>query len=194
MKLDKKLFFLMSIGLWLMLVGCTSTTPEPTVTPEPIEVESVDKEVITLGVISNDPIEEIEELQPLADYLAASLTDTDVDIKIVLTLQDMVDAMSNGEIDIFFESVYGAAIVMEASNSQLALRRWKGGVEEYHTVIFANTDSQLTDISDIGGNIIAFEASESTSSFVLPSIYLRDAGFNLGVATLYFRIMQPHAS
>lgn len=174
--------FIYLIVLVLALTACTSAdtseTDVPTVEASPIP----EGETITLGAISNDPIEEIEEMQALADYLSSNLSEvgiTTVDIKIVESLQEMVDAVASGEVDIFFESAYGATLVADAADAHLALRRWKSGVEEYHAVIFSSADSDITAVSEMPGNTIAFEASESTSSFVLPAIYLYNEGLNL---------------
>jgi phosphonate transport system substrate-binding protein len=138
--------------------------------------------VIVLGDISDDPANVIEEMQPLADYLAANLGDYGImqgDIVVVGSTEEMAEKLASGEIDLYFDSVYPATVVSDASGAQPFLRRWRDGVEEYHTVIFTTSDSGVESIQGLQGQMIAFDEPTSTSGFVLPYVYLLEQGLTL---------------
>lgn len=166
------------IVLLFVAAGCASAPSEATpagVEPAPLP----EGEALVLADISDDPIETIEELQPLVDYLAAHLADFGIaegQVKVATSIQEMADFMAGGEVDLYFDSVYPATVVSNASGAQPILRRWKGGVSEYHAVLFASTESGITSIDDLPGHRIAFEEDFSTSGYVLPLSYLIEHG------------------
>ena len=106
---------------------------------------------IVLGDISDDPAEVIEGTQPLADYLALQLGDygiTEGQVKIPATVEEMSHLVSTGQVDLYFDSIYPATLVSDASGAHPILRRWRFGVEKYHSVIFASKESGI-DLSKI---------------------------------------------
>jgi phosphonate transport system substrate-binding protein len=68
-------------------------------------------------------------------------------------------------------SVYGAG--------KLLLRRWKGGMADYHASIFTTRNGETKRLEDLKGKIIAFEDPESTSGYFLPRLFLTKRGFKL---------------
>jgi phosphonate transport system substrate-binding protein len=68
-------------------------------------------------------------------------------------------------------SVYGAG--------KLLVRRWKGGMAEYHSAIFTTRNGETKRLEDLKGKIIAFEDPESTSGYFLPKLFLTKKGFKL---------------
>ncbi len=168
----------------IILIAAAACTNAASDSPTPIENLS-DSDFgfpIVLGDISDDPAEVIEGTQPLADYLASQLLDygiTDGQVKIAATVDEMSQLMSTGKIDLYFDSVYPATIVSDASGSYPILRRWRFGVKEYHAVIFASIESGITSIDDLPGHIIAFDSPYSTSGFLIPSVYLIEHNMNL---------------
>lgn len=190
----KRIDVLLLSGLFaLLLAACAEPvveTPTAEATAEPTgEAGQPDEEGVTLvlGDISDDPANVIEEMQLLADYLAANLADhgvAAVDIKVVETPEEMAAALESGEIDLYFDSVYPATLVSDASGAQPFLRRWRDGVEEYHSVIFVRSDSGIESLEDLQGQLVAFDEPTSTSGFVLPYVYLvGDQGFTLSEKT-----------
>lgn len=178
MKLSKKdLIFV--ISLMLLLSGCTATpTTMPTTEPEP----TTPQRTIVLGDISDDPAEVIEGTQPLADYLAAELAGYGIqagEVKIAQSTDEMAELLTSGEVDIYFDSVYPATVVSDASGGQVILRRWRFGVEEYQSVIFTSKDSGITSLAQLNGRKIAFDNQFSTSGYVLPAIHLTEYGILL---------------
>ena len=139
-------------------------------------------QVIVLGDISDDPAEVIEGTQPLADYLAGKLGDfgiTEGQVRIASTADEMSEYLTAGEVDIYFDSVYPATLISDATGAQPFLRRWRFGVEEYYSVIFTSKDSGITSVADLPGHVIAMDNPFSTSGFVLPSNYLIGEGYQV---------------
>ncbi len=160
-----------------MLAACTGPATE---TPTPPEVS--DAQIIVLGDISDDPGEVIEGTQPLADYLAANLGDfgvTEGQVKIAATADEMARLLEEGEVDIYFDSVYPATLISDATGAQPFLRRWRYGVEEYYTVIFTHKDSGIDSIEDLPGHMIAMDNPFSTSGYLLPAVHLMEQGLTL---------------
>jgi phosphonate transport system substrate-binding protein len=92
---------------------------------------------------------------------------------------EMIRLLKAGEVDIYFDSVYPATVISDASGGQPILRRWRFGVETYHTVIFASTESGISDLADLPGHKLALDNPFSTSGYVLPAMTLLDAGLTL---------------
>ena len=130
---------------------------------------------IVIGEINSDSVEAVEEAQPIADYLAANLSDYDIDggsVVVAESIDEMIELFEDGEVDLVFDSVFPATVISDATGAEIFIRRWKKGVEEYHTVIFASADSDITSVDDLTGNTIAFEDDFSTSGYVLPYVHL----------------------
>ncbi len=170
----------------LALMACATLSPE---TPSPTATAAAmsEPQAIVLGDISDDPGEVIEGSQPLAEYLAAQLQDFGIvegRVRVAADADEMVALLKDGEVDLYFDSVYPATLISDASGAQPILRRWRFGVESYYTVIFANAESGVAAVEDLPGHIIALDNQLSTSGYLLPAVYLEEAGLNLvGKAT-----------
>jgi len=91
----------------------------------------------------------------------------------------MIQLLASGEVDLYFDSTYPATLVSDAAEARIILRRWRFGVEEYQSVIFASEASGITSIDQLPGHMVAMDAPYSTSGFVLPSVLLIENGFKL---------------
>jgi len=169
--------------LLISLISCTST-PSTDMSKEPPETPSFSEESwpIVLGDISDDPGEVIEGTQPLADYLAARLGEfgiTEGQVRVVASADEMTRLLVDGEVDLYFDSVYPITLVSDASGAQPFLRRWRFGVEEYYTVIFASVESGIASVYDLPGHMLALDNPFSTSGFLMPAVYLTEHGLQL---------------
>ena len=134
---------------------------------------------IVLGDVADDPAKKIARFTPLADYLGANLGERGIagaEIKIAPDMETMATWLATGQVDLYFDSLYPAMIVSDRSGAQPILRRWKDGVSEYHTVIFARADSGIESLDDLRDQVIALDEEFSTSGFLLPVAYLAEHG------------------
>ena len=164
-----------------ILVACSGSGGTAT----PVETEAVveaEGRAIVLGDISDDPAEVIDGTQPLADYLAEHLKEygiTSGQVKVVPSASEMAQLMKDGKVDLYFDSTYPATLISDETGAQIILRRWRFGVEEYHSVIFASQESGITKLEELKGHMVAMDAPYSTSGFVLPTVHMIDNGLAL---------------
>ncbi|MEJ5224171.1 MAG: PhnD/SsuA/transferrin family substrate-binding protein [Anaerolineales bacterium] len=167
----------------IILAACAN--PSATSSPQPTSTTAAQpapERLLVIGDISDDPAEVIEGTQPLANYLAAQLTDfgyTGGTVRVVRTTEEMITLLKNGEVDICFDSTYPATLLSDATGAQIILRRWRFGVEEYQSVIFASKASGITRLEDLPGHLVAMDAPYSTSGFMLPAVLMTERGLTL---------------
>jgi phosphonate transport system substrate-binding protein len=140
--------------------------------------------VLTIGTVANDARDEVEVFTPFVDYIASKMSDVGYAsgrVLVVRTIEEMSELIAAGEVDVYLDSVFPAAVVAEATGAEVRLRRWKGGLREYHSVIFARADTEIFAIEDLAGRVIAFEEEFSTSGYRLPLSMLTSAGLDTGL-------------
>ena len=174
-----KFFTFVTISFFLLgVVACTATpaaTPAATPLPAPTSISKT----IVLGGVSEDSATITKAYQPLADYLAAHLSQYGVTagaVKIAPDQPTMVTMLTNGTVDVYFDSPYGAMIANDKADAQIILRRWKGGVDQYKSLIMVRKDSGIKSLADLKGHVVAFDAPFSTTSFMLPLAYMIQGG------------------
>lgn len=137
---------------------------------------------ITIGTISDEPYEEIREYLPLAQYLAGQLASDGITggkVLITKSIDETAHALREGKLDVFFDSPFPSIAVQNLARTKFLLRRWKKGVEKYHSVIFVLKDSGIKNLQGLKGKIFAFEEPFSTSGYLIPKKMLTDAGIRL---------------
>ena len=155
-----------------VLLSVAACTPKAASNSDPVKLED---DVLVIGDISNDPAEKKEFWQPLADYLETQLADegiSKVEIAVAPDLGTMLLWMKTGKVDLYFDSPYPVLVMSEESGAVPILRRFKGGVGEYHSVFFTRDDSEFNSIEDIEGQKLALEENYSTSGYLLPVAYM----------------------
>ncbi|PSN19179.1 phosphate ABC transporter substrate-binding protein [filamentous cyanobacterium CCP5] len=174
----------------LLLTNCSAKTTEIPVSegseiaPEiafEITTNINDADTIVLGDISDEPAKKMAAYQPFANHLAAQLKTVGIEaarVEVAPDIATMADWLASGKVDLYFDSPFPALMVSEASGGQPILRRWKDGVEAYHTIIFSRADGAVQTLEALPGQMIAFEEPFSTSGFMLPLAYLIEAGLN----------------
>ncbi len=174
-------YFFLIFCVYLLILTACGAPATPTPTPVPPTSTPVGRALI-LGDISDDPAEVIEGTQPLANYLAEQLKDygiTEGKVRVVASTEEMVSLLKSGEIDLYCDSTYPATLISDASGAKIILRRWRFGVEKYHSVIFASKASGITSLKDLPGHLVAMDAPYSTSGFLLPAVHLLERNFKL---------------
>jgi len=170
------------VGL-LLLASCGAPgAPTPPVAPPSSPANSLDQ-IITLGDIDPDePVKKVKRFQPLADYLAEHLESFGIHggrVVIARNIDEMGRFLSDGTVDIYFDSPFPSLAVQEISGSKIILRRWKQGEPEYWSTFIALRGNGISSVKDLLGKTIAFEEPHSTSGFLLPAGTLVDRGYNI---------------
>lgn len=139
-------------------------------------------EAISLGIVSGKPRERIEEYRGFVNYVAQKLSsDSNIKGRVVVagTPRDLASLLDKKKIDFYMESPYPTFLINEQTGAKLLLRRWKGRVSEYRSLLLAMKDSGMTHLEDLLGKIIAFEDPGSTSGYFMPKALLLKKGFKL---------------
>lgn len=139
-------------------------------------------EVIRVASISDEPSEEIETFLPLARYLGARLQEIGVrkgKVVIARTIPEMAELLRAGDVDLYIDSPFPALAVKHLAGSEVSLRRWKKGVDEYSSVIVTPQKGGAAALAELNGRMIAFEDPYSSAGYMLPKLNLMDAGFKL---------------
>ncbi|HSK29731.1 MAG TPA: PhnD/SsuA/transferrin family substrate-binding protein, partial [Candidatus Limnocylindria bacterium] len=139
---------------------------------------------ISLGLVSEINRSGVEDnFRDLARYLGRRLSSTTaIEGRVVVasTPFQMAKLLEQRRVDLYLESPYPTYVINYVHGAgRLLLRRWKGGVPEYHSLIFAKRDQGINRLEDLRGNAIAFEDPSSTSGYFLPRFFLVRAGFKL---------------
>jgi len=183
--MNKNFFRLFSIfALAALALSACQPQAAPTsaaVAPVPA-VNLTQKQIFTIGVVSDDPAGTIEGFQPFADYMVKQLNDQNI-VKgaVVVTpdLDTMVAKLKSGEVDLFYESPYGALYAYENAGAIPLLVGWRKDVGEYHAVIMVRKDSGIKSIQDLKGKLIAFSDAGSTTGYFLPKAFMITSGLSL---------------
>jgi len=95
------------------------------------------------------------------------------------TGQQLLDAVRAGEVDYITESVVMAVRLIDDTDAEPLLVRWKGGVQTYHSLFVSAVDSGIKELEDLIGRTVAFESANSSSAFVIPAVKLLEHGLLL---------------
>jgi phosphonate transport system substrate-binding protein len=152
----------------------------PSFLTEAAETTTDEPRAIRLGLVSSKPRERIEEYLDLTAYIGQKLA-PDLKGKVVVASdrEQLAKLIQEKKVDFYMESAYPTFLINEQTGAKMLLRRWKGGMAEYSTVLLTKNDSGVTRLKDLFGTIIAFEDPGSTSGYFLPKAFLTKQGFKL---------------
>ena len=128
-------------------------------------------EVLVLGSVNDNVRKHVDRMTPMARYLERELADlgvTEVQIRVATTSSEMVAALRDGQVDLYFDSPLVAANIARQAGAEPFLRRWKRGEASYHSLIIVPADSDIQGVEDLVGHRIGFQEPDSTSGFLLP--------------------------
>ena len=150
---------------------------------------------ITLGLVSEINRSAIEEhFRDFVRYVAHRLSSgSEIEGKVVVaaTPFELVKLLEQRRVDFYMESIYPTYTINYVHGAgKMLLRRWKGGMVEYQSLIFTNRDSGVRRLEDLRGKTIVFEDPSSTSGYLVPKIFLQRGGFKL----VEKREFDPYAS
>jgi phosphonate transport system substrate-binding protein len=145
--------------------------------------ETVTPKMISLGLVSGTYQKEIEQhFQVFIDYVARRLSsERGIEGRVVVapTALQLAKLLEEKKVDFYMESPYPTYLINKQGAAVLRLRRWKRGVADYRSIIFAKKDSGTDRLEDFRGKMIAFEDPGSTSGYFLPKVFLLRNGFKL---------------
>jgi phosphonate transport system substrate-binding protein len=143
---------------------------------------------IRLGMVSEINQKEIEQhFQPFINYVAKKLSSTskvEGSVVVASSPSRLANLLTGRRIDFYMESPYPTYLINSVyAGGKLLLRRWKGGMSDYHALIFTKRDGETKSLEDLKGKLVAFEDPESTSGHFLPKLFLTRKGFKLAQKT-----------
>jgi phosphonate transport system substrate-binding protein len=167
----------------LFLSACQAASTPVSEVPVPTRAANLSQDqILAIGIVSDDAAGEIEAAQPFADYMAKQLSDLGIKqgtIVVTPDIETMIEKLKSGDVDLYYESAYGALSAYENASAVPLLRGWRKGVGEYHSIILVRKDSGITSVEDLKGKMLAFSEQKSTTGHFLPETYLFEAGLTL---------------
>ena len=133
--------------------------------------------VIIFGRVHDDPVRAIKDRQEFVDYMAKKLAPVGIaggKIMVVEKMHLLAQALREGKVDLFHDSVVPMMVLSKRAGSVPILRQWKYGEAEYEGVIVVKINSGINTLADLKGKVIAFEEPHSTSASILPRMLLEE--------------------
>jgi len=138
--------------------------------------------VLVFGRIFDDPVRAIKDRQEFVDYLAKKLAPLGFaggKIMVVEKINLLAQALKEGKVDLFHDSVVPTLVLSKSAGSVPILRQWKYGEADYAGLIVVKKDSGINSLADLKGKVIAFEEPHSTSATVLPRMLFEEKKIKL---------------
>jgi ABC-type phosphate/phosphonate transport system, periplasmic component len=138
--------------------------------------------VLVFGRVFDDPVRAIRDRQEFVDYLAKKLAPSGITSGKILVVEKMhmlSQALKEGRVDLFHDSVVPTLVLSKRAGSVPILRQWKYGEADYKGLIVVKKNSGINSLGDLKGKVIAFEEPHSTSATVLPRMLLEEKKFKL---------------
>jgi phosphonate transport system substrate-binding protein len=132
---------------------------------------------LIFGRVHDDPVRSIRDRQEFVDHLAKKLAPQGIagaKILVVDKMHLLAQALREGKVDLFHDSVAPTLVLSKRTGSVPILRQWKYGEADYDGVIVVKKDSGIRTLADLKGKVIAFEEPHSTSATVLPRMLLQE--------------------
>ena len=143
-----------------------------------------DAHVLVLGRVSDNPAAHYDQLKPLLNYVVERMADLGIREGQVLMARDgaaMANYLRQERVDWLTETAGAALAMMARGGAEPLALSWRGGLEQYHSVLVARHDSGIDGIDELNGRTIAFQHPMSTSAYLVPAGMLLDRGKRLAV-------------
>jgi len=143
---------------------------------------AADGRVLVFGRVHDDPVRSIRDRQEFVDYIAKKLGPLGFAggrIMVVEKINLLAQALKEGKVDLFHDSVVPTLVLSKSAGSVPILRQWKYAEAEYEGVIVVKKGSGIDTLADLRGKVIAFEEPHSTSASILPRMLLEEKKLKL---------------
>lgn len=137
---------------------------------------------LVFGRVFDDPVRAIRDRQEFVDYLAKKLAPAGISggkIIVVEKLHVLGQALRDGQVDLFHDSVVPTLVLAKRFGALPLLRQWKYGEADYKGLIVVKKTSGINSLADLKGKLIAFEEAHSTSATVLPRMLIESKKLKL---------------
>lgn len=138
---------------------------------------AAEERVLVFGRVYDDPVRAVKDRQQFVDYMAKKLAPLGITGGTILVLDKMhllAQALKDGKVDLFHDSVVPTMVLSRWSGSVPILRQWKYGEADYAGIIVVKKNSGIDTFADLKGKVIGFDEPHSTSASVLPRILLEE--------------------
>ena len=132
---------------------------------------AAEERILVFGRVYDDPVRAVKDRQELVDYVTKKLSATGVTggrILVVDKMHMLAQALKDGNVDFFHDSVVPTMVLSKWTGSVPILRQWKYGESEYSGIIVVKKNSGINTLADLRGKVIGFDEPHSTSASVLP--------------------------
>ena len=174
----EKQSYCLAIALWVATLLLTAVLKADAQTQPDTSIKT-----LTLGAVFQDPRAPVEEhFRPLAAYAARKLSpsgETQGTVVVASSAAQMIKLLEEKRVDFYMESPHPTYVINRLGAAALLLRRWKGGIAEYRSLIFTGKERGIARLDELRGKIIAFEDAGSTSGYFLPKLFLLKKGFTV---------------
>jgi len=143
---------------------------------------AADGKVLVFGRVHDDPVRSIRDRQEFVDYIAKKLAPVGVTGGRILVVEKMhllAQALREGKVDLFHDSVVPVMVLAKRAGAVPILRQWKYAEADYEGAIVVKKNSGIDTLADLKGKVIAFEEPHSTSASVLPRMLLEEKKLKL---------------
>jgi len=137
---------------------------------------------LVFGRVHDDPVRSIRDRQEFVDYIAKKLAPVGITSGRILVVEKMhllAQALREGKVDLFHDSVVPVMVLAKRTGAVPVLRQWKYGEADYEGLIVVKKDSGINTLADLKGKVIAFEEPHSTSASILPRMLLEEKKLKL---------------
>src|SRR3989338_8167252 len=143
---------------------------------------AAEERFLVFGRVQENAVRAIRDRQGFVDYIAKKLAPLGITggrILVVDKVSQLAQAIREGKVDLFHDSVVHIMVLSRWSGSIPILRQWKYEEADYYSVILVRKDSGINSLSDLKGRVIAFDEPHSTSAHILPRMLLAEKQLKL---------------
>jgi phosphonate transport system substrate-binding protein len=146
----------------------------------------VERPIVHLGVISernNQPDFVLAKYTPLVEHLRRQLEAKGIavgELRIARDIAELERLIRMRQVDLVLEGVLSSfRLNSHKKLVEPVLAAWRKGRRETSTVFFVRRNSNIAQLGDLAGKILALESPRSTTAYALPKIVLRQRGLRV---------------